>query len=104
MPHFVHASQHESPQFVHARESVSVPRHAFWLVRVRVWIPNTEHERQPVHAPQVSQQAPAGHASHAALSLCGCVVPLQPFCDARVRERVLVPLVVHVPWQAPQSP
>ncbi len=31
-------------------------------------------------------------------------VPRQLFCDVRVRVRVLVPLVVQLPWQDPQSP
>ena len=83
---------------------MSVPRHPFWLVRVRYWVPGAEHDGHAVHADHVSQQAPAGHASQVALSLCACVVPMQLFCDPRARERVLVPLVVHVPWQAPQSP
>ena len=40
---------------------------------------------------------------HVVLSLCDCV-PKHELVEPRVRERVLVPLVVHVPWQEPYWP
>ena len=83
---------------------MSVPRHPFWLVRVRYLVPGAEHEGHAVHADHVSQQVPAGQFVQVAVSLCACVLPLQLFCDPRVRERILVPLVVHEPWQDPYWP
>ena len=83
---------------------VSVPWQLFWLVRVRYRVPGAKHRGHAVHWPHVSQQASAGQFVQVTVSLCGCLASLQLFCDPRARERVLVPLVVQDPSQAPQAP
>ena len=72
--------------------------------RAREYVPPPPHDTgqadQAPHSPKLFEHC-AGHVVHVVLSLCESSAPLQLFCDPRVRERVLVPLIVHEPWQAP---
>ena len=65
-------------------------------------VPPPQDTEHAVHVSHLLQHD-EGQFVHVALWLCDCV-PRQLFCDPRVRARVFVPLVVHVPWQAPYWP
>ena len=78
------------------------PRHMFWLERDLYLVPPPQDTEHAVQVPHCCQHED-GQFVHVALSLCE-LDPLHELVDPRVRERVLVPLVVHVPWQAPYWP
>ena len=72
--------------------------------RCRYLVPACEHEPPvwPCQPLQLSQHD-VGQIVHVSPWVCPCE-PRQLFCEPRVRVRVLVPLVVQLPWQELQLP
>ena len=62
---------------------------------------DTGQADQLPHSPKLFEHCVLSQVVQVALWLSESSAPLQLFSDPRVRERVLVPLVVHEPWQAP---
>ena len=71
----------------------------FWLERNLYLVPPPQDTEHAVHVSHLLQHD-EGQFVHVALWLCACV-PKHELVEPRVRERVLVPPVVQVPWQAP---